>query len=110
MTVFGILRRITKGKSFAPIVGAYGKVPRIGDFVSVRASAEPAQSFKTWLANAADWGGRRQLPGWPTVFDRAPLSFVLRPRPGTGSVLLGVIRAITYSVGRRFPLSVFTSL
>lgn len=103
-------RRGNAAKPFTPIVGAYGKLPRFGDFVGVRANVEPATSYQAWLARALDWAERRQLPGWPTLFEEGPVAFTFRPRPGTGSILVGAIRASQDAVGRRFPFTIFGSV
>lgn len=108
-----LLRRLKGGGGGgqASFIGAYGKLPRIGDFVAVRAKAEPAYQFQGWLAKALDWADRRQLPGWPTVFEnQPPLAFVYRPRPRTGGVLVGAMWASRDMVGRRHPFAVFTAV
>ena len=99
------------GGGLTPFIGAYGKLPRIGDFVSVRAKVEPAYGFQGWLARALDWADRRQLPGWPTVFDtRPPIAFVYRPRPRNGGILVGAMWGSRDAVGRRHPFAVFTAV
>lgn len=98
------------GSGFVPTVGAYGKLSRIGDFVSVRANAEPVLAFQAWLAHTLEWAERRQLPGWPTVFDRRPpIAFMFRPRR-TDAVVVGVLRASRDAVGRRHPFAVFSTV
>ncbi len=99
------------GGGLTPFIGAYGKLPRIGDFVSVRAKAEPAYGFQGWLARALDWADRRQQPGWPTVFEtRPPIAFVYRPRPRNGGILVGAMWGSRDVVGRRHPFAVFTAV
>ncbi len=109
----GLFRRSEPTASAAPVmpfVGAYGKLPNFGDFVNVRAHLEPAASFQTWLASAVHWAERRQLPGWPTVFDSEPLAFAFRPPSLRGGALVGVVRGSRDAVGRRFPFAIFTSI
>ena len=97
--------------ALTPFVGAYGKLPGIGDFVAVRAQAEPALAFQGWLARAVEWADRRQLPGWPTVFDnRPPMVFTFRPRPKNGGVLVGLMKASRDTVGRRYPFAIFAAI
>lgn len=93
-----------------PFVGVYGKLPNFGDFINIRANLEPAASFQIWLTSAVEWAERRQLPGWPTAFESAPLAFVYRPRSLRGGALVGIVRGSRDAVGRRFPFAIFASV
>ncbi len=93
-----------------PIVGAYGKLPCLGDFVSVRANRELAASFQAWLARAVEWVERPRTPESTATFNAEPLAFAFRPPWLRGQALVGVLRGSRDAVGRRFPLAIFASL
>jgi type VI secretion system ImpM family protein len=95
----------------ASFVGAFGKVPRLGDFVRVRAGAEPAASFQAILVRAVEWSSSRSVPSSrpPEAGDPPTVAFIVQPKPA-GPVLLGAVRGSRDAVGRRFPMSVFGSV
>ena len=109
-----MLRRVTGGgRAIAPFVGAYGKLPRIGDFVSVHAEKAPAFGFQEWLGRAMDWADRKQLAGWPAAFEALPpAAFTYRPPHAKRAegVLAGVMWASRDAVGRRYPFAVFSAV
>ena len=109
-----MLRRVTGGgRAIAPFVGAYGKLPRIGDFVSVHAEKAPAFGFQEWLGRAVDWADRKQLAGWPATFEALPpAAFTYRPPHAKKAegVLAGVMWASRDAVGQRYPFAVFSAV
>ncbi|MEO7092717.1 MAG: type VI secretion system-associated protein TagF [Polyangiales bacterium] len=91
------------------LVSGFGKVPRMGDFVRVRANAEPTASFEAWIQEAMAYGEAKRRDDWPAIYGNGAIhAFVYRPpkKAKTPSVLAGVFRPSSDAVGRRFPLVV----
>lgn len=88
------------GTSLGGGLGAFGKVPAAGDFISLGAGSALVQSWQSWLQKENDHlaSKRRQLP--PT-----PIRFLFRDAAGTAMV--GGLGPSRDQVGRTFPLSVF---
>ena len=108
-----MLRRVTGGGATAPFVGAYGKLPRIGDFVAVHAEKAPAFGFQDWIGRGVDWADRKQLAGWPADFDGRPgAAFTYRPPPSKKheGILAGAFWASRDAVGRRYPFAIFSTV
>jgi type VI secretion system ImpM family protein len=98
--------------SVGPTVG-FGKVPRMGDFVRVRANTEPTASFEGWIQEAVAYGEAKRTHQWPTIYGQGAIhAFVFRPPAKTKptSVLAGVFRPSVDAVNRRFPLVIGASL
>lgn len=90
-------------------VGAYGKVPKMGDFV--RAGAKPLPSFEQWLEAGMAAGEKKYGAAWPSVYGKGPIhAFVYRPPVRDGGLLVGVLKPSHDSVGRKFPLVVFAQI
>lgn len=85
-------------------VGAFGKLPAAGDFVALGASAPIGQAFQRWLMEENDLLAARQkvLPG-------PPVRFLYRESQATAA-LLGVLGPSRDTVGRSFPLALWTSV
>lgn len=89
------------------IITAFGKIPRMGDFVRVRASEEPTASFEGWIAEAMAYGEAKHGAQWPAIYQAGAIhAFVYRPPPRarSQSVFAGVLKPSTDAVGRKFPL------
>lgn len=102
---------LTAGGAF---VGAFGKIPRMGDFVRIRANAEPTASFQSWIEQGMAYGEGKRGVGWASAYNRGSIfAFMYRmPRtklaPGMSpAVLTGIVKPSNDSVGRKFPLVVF---
>lgn len=85
-----------------PSVGVFGKIPAAGDFVALNASAPVGLSFQRWLLEEYDLlaAKHRSLPQWP-------IRFLFREGQ-TSPVILGVIGPSRDTVGRNFPLALWT--
>lgn len=107
-----MLRRVTGGGAIAPFVGAYGKLPRIGDFVAVH--AEKTLGFQDWVGRAIDWADRQKVVGWPQELEGRPgAAFTYRPAAGGKKhegILAGAFWASRDAVGRRYPFMIFSSI
>ncbi len=113
---FGFLKRDKKDSlsSLPPVpiaVGAYGKVPQMGDFV--RVGCKPMPAFEQWLEAGMAAGEKKHGATWPAVYGAGAIhAFAFRPAAAArdGSVLVGVLKPSHDSVGRKFPLVVFAQL
>ncbi len=92
-------------------IGAFGKVPQMGDFL--RTGSRLIPSFETWLEAGMAWGEKKHTAAWPTVYAAGPAhAFVFRPpaQAAEKEIVAGVLRPSRDSVGRKFPLVVFVRL
>jgi type VI secretion system ImpM family protein len=92
-------------------VGAFGKVPKMGDFV--RAGGRLTPSFEAWLESGLAWGDKKHREAWPALYDGGgAYGFVFRPLSSEAepSVLVGTLKPSHDSVGRRFPTIIFGRL
>lgn len=97
--------------AFTPFVGAFGKVPRAGDFVRVGLPHAATAGLEHWLIAAVGWLEGRALPPSPEQRQASPIiGFFYRPRPRAGALLAGVLRWSHDAVGRSFPFAVFAAL
>jgi type VI secretion system protein ImpM len=81
--------------------GALGKLPRQADFVRLNAGSAPALLLHRWLEAAVEGGPRSTTP--PT----SPVRFLFTV-PGQETALVGALAPSRDSVGRAFPLALFT--
>ncbi len=90
-------------------VGAYGKTPKMGDFV--RAGTRPLPSFEQWIEAGMAAGEKKHAAAWPSVYGKgATHAFVFRPQARDGTLQVGVLKPSHDSVGRKFPLVVFAQV
>jgi len=90
-------------------VAAFGKIPRMGDFVRMRSTGEPLSSFEGWIVEAMASGEDRRGPQWASQYAAGSMyAFLFRaPKAAKAtSVLAGVLRPSQDAVGRKFPLVV----
>ncbi|MCA9643244.1 MAG: type VI secretion system-associated protein TagF [Polyangiaceae bacterium] len=94
------------------IVGYFGKLPKAGDFLRGGVAGEPASGFERWIEQGMVYGSTRR-GDWQQAFDGGALhGFIYRAPPNVGavSVIVGVIRPSRDTVGRRFPLVIFSQI
>lgn len=94
--------------SFTPWVAAFGKVPRVADFVRTRTDATTSV-FEELVAEAMAWGDARRGARWSGAFGSGDAhAFVYRApaRAGSRSLLAGVLKPSRDAIGRLFPLVV----
>jgi len=82
-------------------IGAFGKVPSAGDFISLGAGTAVTQALQGWLQQENDHVASKRL-GIPAQ----PIRFVYRDL--SGSTMVGAFGPSRDQVGRLFPLSVYT--
>ncbi|MGE0326100.1 MAG: type VI secretion system-associated protein TagF [Polyangiaceae bacterium] len=94
------------------IVGYFGKLPKAGDFLRGGVAGEPASGFERWIEQGMVYGSTRR-GDWQPAFDTGSVhGFIYRAPPNVGavSVIVGVIRPSRDTVGRRFPLVLFSQV
>ncbi len=84
-------------------VGAFGKIPAAGDFISIGNNSAVSQSLQGWLQQENDYLASKQL-----AFPSDPIRFVYRDH--AGGALLGTLGRSRDTVGRTFPLSLYTHI
>ena len=92
-------------------MGAFGKIPGMGDFLRVRVHSEPMMSFEQWIEQAMGYGDAKRGQAWPGIYGGGNIhAFVYRaPRAARSmAVLAGIVKPSRDAVGRRFPLVVFS--
>ena len=85
-----------------PAVGLFGKIRAQGDFVRINASDPAVPPFVRWLEE-----GNELLHRAGTMLGPEPIGFLFA---GSDRVLVGAIGAGMDSVGRPYPLALFTAL
>jgi type VI secretion system protein ImpM len=93
------------------VVGFYGKLPLLGDFVGRRVPAALLESWDAWmqaaLASSRSAGGS----AWTDVYLTAPMwRFFAQPGALHSQPLAGVVFPSVDRVGRCFPFTVFAQL
>lgn len=92
-------------------VGLFGKIPSSGDFVRLGWSNETTRALEEWLHRGVEHAHERQGNGWKRTFQSGTMyAFVMRSPAVEGALLGGVISPSQDSVGRAFPLAIFTAL
>ncbi|MGH1345473.1 MAG: type VI secretion system-associated protein TagF [Nannocystales bacterium] len=91
------------GLSGSSPIGSFGKVPAAGDFVSVGSGSAVTQAFQGWLQQENDYLASKKRP-----FPTAPIRFVYRDP--AGAALVGALGPSRDTVGRTFPLSIYTHI
>ena len=84
-------------------VGAFGKVPAAGDFVSLGGGSAVTQSLQAWLQQENDHLASKRLP-----VPENPIRFVYRDLGG--GVVVGALAPSRDKVGRSFPLAIYTHI
>jgi type VI secretion system protein ImpM len=87
-------------------VGAYGKIPALGDFFRLSLPPDFVGVWDAWLQGMMR-AGRAQLgPRWQECYLSAPIwRFALAPGLAGRAAMTGVMMASVDRVGREFPLT-----
>jgi type VI secretion system protein ImpM len=89
-------------------IGAFGKLPHLGDFVRVGAVTS-SPSFETWLEGGMAWGEARRGSDWSSRYGAGSI-YAFVHKGGERHLTTGVIKPSRDRVDRRFPLVVFSQL
>src|SRR4051812_48605180 len=90
----------------APRSCAFGKVPRVGDFIRARADHASVIALEAWVTDGMGWAHTRRRT-WAEDYGRGSArAFVFRPpaKVQQDTVVVGVLRPSHDAVGRLFPL------
>ena len=93
------------------VVGAYGKIPKMGDFV--RVGGKPLPSFEQWIEGGMAAGEKKYGADWPAVYGAGAIHAFAYRAPAAardGAALVGILKPSVDSVGRKFPLTVFAQI
>jgi type VI secretion system protein ImpM len=114
--VWGFLRKAVGGDadvSGASIaVGAFGKIPAMGDFVRVGA-VTTSPSFEGWLEAGMAFGEAKHGAAWPSVYDAGAIHAFIYKAPDQARevyVTVGLVKPSHDRVSRRFPIVIFAQI
>ena len=103
----------TTGTHSAPLqVAVFGKTPLMGDFLRVGSGGPAGEALEQWVEQGLAMAEARRGRYWPSLYTAgATYAFVFRPPRASPAkeTLVGVIKPSVDSVGRRFPLVVYSS-
>jgi len=88
------------------VLGMYGKIPIMGDFVSRRLPGDFVQSWDAWLQDAVSDSKQKLGPGWLDIYLTSPIwRFILSSGVCGTKAWAGVLIPSVDRVGRYFPLT-----
>ena len=91
--------------------GAFGKMPALGDFFHLTPPAGFVQVWDNWLQNAMLSAAQQIGEAWDGQYMSAPIwRFTLSPGLAGASKIIGVLMPSVDRVGRRFPLSLMSTV
>ena len=91
--------------------GAFGKIPSLGDFFRLQLGREFIDPWDNWLQNGMLKVNTILGADWEACYMSAPIwRFTLSPGQAGPDAILGVMMASVDRVGRKFPLTLCTSL
>jgi type VI secretion system ImpM family protein len=89
------------------VIGWYGKLPAVGDFLRYKLPDTFVDGWDAWLREGMSAAEREQGEDWQDRFLRVPVWYFLRRLPAAdGSLWAGVLVPSVDRVGRLFPLTV----
>jgi type VI secretion system protein ImpM len=98
----------------APLaVGAFGKLPKVADFVRVGLQNEVSRGFEEWLHQGVQYAHDKRGNAWKSTFQsgKSYASVFRVPLASGGVGLLGALVSPSHdSVGRAFPLATYVML
>lgn len=87
-------------------VGAYGKIPALGDFLRDTVPEGFVKPWDTWLSGMMDTAREALGSDWSDIYGRAPIwRFTLSAGLAGPAEIIGVVMPSVDRVGRRFPLT-----
>jgi len=99
-----------RGPMQPKLLGWFGKIPSLGDFVTRRLPLSFVQRWDNWLASEIYDAQELLAGGWPEVYLAGPLwCFELAPGTVDADRWRGVMLPSVDRVGRRFPLCISAS-
>jgi type VI secretion system protein ImpM len=92
-------------------VAVFGKTPRMGDFLRVGSGGAAGEALEQWVEQGLGMAEAKRGSSWPSIYAAgATYAFIFRPPRASNAkeALVGVIKPSVDSVGRRFPLVVYS--
>jgi type VI secretion system protein ImpM len=87
-------------------IGAFGKLPTIGDFFRLRLPNSFVEPWDNWLQTTLMSARKTAGSGWDTLYMSAPIwRFTLPANQVSDCAVSGVLMASVDRVGRQFPLT-----
>jgi type VI secretion system ImpM family protein len=92
----------------APAIGAFGKVPYLGDFVRLRTGVAAMRALEDWVTEGMAIAEARRHPDWAQRYAVGSVNaFVFRVGRGREATLLaGILQPSRDAAGRLFPIVV----
>jgi type VI secretion system protein ImpM len=93
-------------------MGLFGKVASVADFVSAGDYSPAAGHLSRWLEEGVGWAASQGKVDWSTIEASEPRAFIFGPeRENAGDrVVVGLVRPSRDTVGRHFPLAIYSEL
>ncbi len=94
------------------VIGWYGKIPSLGDFISRRLPVSFIDAWDTWLQEAMTTSREQLGEYWLDLYLTSPIwRFILMPDTcGNAKVWTGILMPSIDKVGRHFPLTIATEI
>lgn len=91
-------------------VGAFGKIPKAGDFVRAGFSNEVTRAFEEWLHKSVLYAHEKHGSAWKQPFVAGSMyafAFRVPVAADRSGLIAGVLQPSQDSVGRAFPLAIY---
>jgi type VI secretion system protein ImpM len=92
--------------------GVFGKVASTGDFISAGDYSPAAANLSRWLEQGVGWAATQAKAEWESLDFTAPRAFLFRSEKSesTDRIIFGLLQPSRDSVGRHFPLAIYSEL
>ncbi|HMA94809.1 MAG TPA: type VI secretion system-associated protein TagF [Polyangiaceae bacterium] len=110
MSILGFAKRAAPATDLG--AGVFGKVISCGDFISAGEYSPAAAHLSRWLEQGVGWAATQAKEAWESVAFTTPRSFLFRPERSeyADRVIFGLLQPSRDSVGRYFPLAIYSEL
>lgn len=95
------------------VVGSFGKIPAMGDFLRFRVQGDAATHLEQWVDRGMESAAQRFGAGWKEQFAHGmPVAFCHRAPPSVNasSVVVGVMQPSRDAVGRSYPIAIVSQI
>lgn len=110
MDLLGFARRTAPATDLG--AGIFGKAISCGDFISAGDYSPAAAHLSRWLEQGVGWAATQAKEAWDSIAFTTPRSFLFRPERSeyVDRVIFGLLQPSRDSVGRSFPLAIYSEL
>jgi type VI secretion system protein ImpM len=93
-------------------MGLFGKVASVADFVSAGDYSPASGHLSRWLEEGVGWAAAQGKVDWSAIEASEPRAFIFGPEHETAAdrVVVGLVRPSRDTVGRHFPLAIYSEL